>query len=83
MAPTAQASYAVSTPRLGEPCLRVGNQCRSDTRAVRLGRHEVLIQFITLEGAETKRGGGRADNMDVWQCGFQPIAKARKCAEAS
>ena len=66
---------------LDEPCLRVGNQRRSDARAVRLGRHEKLIQLLTLEGAEAERRADRADNVDIWKCGLKPIAKARKAAE--
>jgi hypothetical protein len=67
---------------LGEPCLRVGDQRRSDTRAARPGRHEKLIQLLTPEGAEAERRAGWPDNVDVREYGLQPIAKARRGAEA-
>ena len=67
---------------LGKPCLCVGDQRRSDACAVRLGRHEKLIQFITLEDIEADRCAKRTGNMDVRKCGLQSLAKALKGAEA-
>lgn len=44
---------------LGESCLRVRNQRRSDPRAVSLWRHEKLSQLITLEDVEIALGTDR------------------------
>ena len=66
--PIAHASHAVSTP--------------CDARALRLGRHEKLRQLITLEDVEADGRAKRAGNVDVRECGLQPLAKALGGAEA-
>ena len=40
------------------------------------------MQLLTLEGAEAKRRTDRSDNVDIWEGGLQPFAKAYKGSEA-
>jgi len=48
---------------------------------VRLGRHEKLIEFITLEDIEADGRATRTGNMDVRKCALQSLAKALESAE--
>jgi hypothetical protein len=62
---------------LGEPRLRLGDLRRGDARAACLGRHEKLVQLVTLEGAEAY---GPAEWADSDRDRHVAVLEKRHCA---